>query len=689
MSDYPLFQRSAIAAACALLFTNTAFAQSDAADPQMETVQVNGNWLNSGQKNAKTFPGARTVIKREDMDDLGAASISDVLRTVPGVQITDNSSSGGSPISLNIGVRGLDGRFSPRSTVLLDGIPLAVAPYGQPQLSLAPVSLANIDSIDVVRGGGAVRYGPQNVGGVINFKTRAIPDQDVTGDATVRVNKYESGNTTTQYSAFVGGRVDEGLGMALMYSGQEGNSERQHSQSKINDLALKFSYMLSAGQEVYGKLSYFDAKSDVPGGLTAAQYAANPQASYRSLDLWNGSRKGIDVGYLNTMSDNREVEVRVWYNDSDRRSQLANGQDGAATSIAVQPRSYHVSGVEPRLTQRLVWGDVRNDVTVGYRYMNERSHETAVAVKVPDGTVSVSRASDATTDAHSLYIDDQIAWEKWRLTPGVRYEHIDLTRTNLVTPFESEDKNSKVLPSVNLSYLLNRDVTLFANYTTSFGSIQHLQLNLQASTDSLQPETARTTELGARFANQQWQLEATLFNLDFSNQIEFVNTAPLFYKNIGKTQHQGVETRADYRFDGKLSGLNAYATYAYTKAEQREGVYAGKDVPFYSRNVNTEGLRYKLGGWSFDVNSTYQSKQYADDANTVAESADGSLGAIAAYRLWNANVSWAIPGQERYEIQAGVNNLTNKANFTRTTDTNLGKLPGATRMVFVQLRAGF
>jgi len=689
MSKRPLFQRSAIAAACALLFTNAALAQSDTSDPQMETVQVNGNWLGSGQKNAKNFPGARTVVKREDIDELGASSISDVLRTVPGVQITDNSSSAGSAISLNIGVRGLDGRFSPRSTVLLDGLPLAVAPYGQPQLSFAPVSLANIDSIDVVRGGGAVRYGPQNVGGIINLKTRAIPDADIAGDATVRVNHYDSGNTSTQYSAFVGGRAEGGVGMALMYSGLEGNTDRQHSQNKINDVALKFSVPVSAGAEIYGKLSYYDAKADVPGGLTAAEYAQNPQAAYRKFDLWSGNRKGIDVGYINTMSDSREVEVRAWYNESERRSQLGNAQDDTLTTVNVQPRSYKVAGFEPRLTQRLVWGGVRNDVTVGYRYMHEQSHEASITAKLADATTSTVRSSDASTQAHALYVDDQIAVDKWRITPGLRYEHIDLERTNLLTPFTSEDKNSKALPSLNVSYLLNREVTLFANYTTSFGSIQHLQLNLQASTDSLKPETAKTTELGARYAGQQWQLEGTLFNLDFDNQIVFVNTAPLFYQNLGKTRHQGIETRAEYRFGGKLSGLDAYATYAYTKAEQRQGQYVGNDVPFYSRNVNTEGLRYKLGQLRIDVNSTYQSKQYADSANTVAESADGSLGTIAAYRLWNTNVTWAIPGQEHWELQAGVNNLTNKATFTRTTDTNLGKLPGATRTMFVQLRAGF
>src|SRR2546427_4917499 len=57
----------------------------------------------------------------------------------------------------------------------MDGVPVSYAPYGQPQLSLAPVSLGNLESVDVIRGAGSVRYGPQNVGGIINFVTRAIP----------------------------------------------------------------------------------------------------------------------------------------------------------------------------------------------------------------------------------------------------------------------------------------------------------------------------------------------------------------------------------------------------------------------------------------------------------------------------------------------------------------------------------
>ena len=114
-------------------------ATDDANTSTLESIQVSADWLGSGLQNSvKRFPGARTVVKKEEIENSGASNIGDVMRRIPGVQSTDNSGTAGSAISLNIGVRGLTGRYSPRSTVLLDGIPMAVAPYGQPQLSFAP-----------------------------------------------------------------------------------------------------------------------------------------------------------------------------------------------------------------------------------------------------------------------------------------------------------------------------------------------------------------------------------------------------------------------------------------------------------------------------------------------------------------------------------------------------------------------
>lgn len=681
------FKLTALATAVALLMTPIAHAQQ-VEDAPMETIQVSGSWLGSGLQNSvKNFAGARTVVDKEDIDASGAANIGDVLRRIPGVQSTDNSGTAGSAISLNIGIRGLTGRYSPRSTVLLDGIPLAVAPYGQPQLSFAPVSLNNVESIDVVRGGGAVRYGPQNVGGIINFRSRAIPEGDgIHGDASVRYNDFGEGGSNRQYSAFVGGTASNGFGLALMYSGMEGREWRAGSDEKVNDVALKFRYPLNSHSEVYGKVSYYDVKSQTPGGLTVAQYNADPFQNSRPSDFWSGDRKGADVGYLNTISATQEFEVKAYYNESFRQSALINA---AKTQITWQPRNYQVLGIEPRYTQRIKTGGLTHDVTVGYRFLRERGDDNSYIQAVSTGLNGVITRFNNSTDAHAAYIDDRIAIGQWRITPGVRYEKIKSTRDDVAAKSTFESDNNKALPSLNVAYLINSALTVFANYTTSFGAVQNTQLNSQTPNNPLKPELAKTAELGARWKTGAVSAEVTAFQLKFDNQIAQVpGITPATFQNIGATKHDGLETALDYSFDdaSALAGLNLYANYTYTKAIQESGTTAGRDVPFYSRNTDTVGARYRVGGWTANLSSTHQTKQYSDTANTVTEAANGGAGMIPGFRLWNAQVAWKQPA---YEVAAGVNNLADKRYYTRNVDGNAGRMVGAPRTAYLQLRVTY
>ena len=683
---------TAIAAAISLSFAAGAQAQqADAADAPIESIQVSGSWLGSGLQNSvKNFAGARTVVQKDDIDDSGAADIGDVLRRIPGVQATDNSSSAGSAVSLNIGVRGLTGRYSPRSTVLLDGIPLAVAPYGQPQLSFAPVSLNNIESIDVVRGGGAVRYGPQNVGGIINFRSRSIPEAPgFVGDATVRYNHFGEGGHNTQYSAFLGTQFDNGAGLAILYSGMDGSEWREGSDEKVNDFALKYRYKISPNSEFYGKLTYFDVKSQTPGGLTVAQYNANPFQNTRPTDFWNGDRKGGDIGYLNTISATQEFEIKAYYNESFRQSSLINA---AKTQITVQPRNYQVLGIEPRYTQRFAAAGLTHDVTVGYRYLRERGDDNNFTRNVATGVNGAVTTFDNSTDAHSVYIDDRIAVGAWRITPGIRFERIRSDRVDTTARSTFSTDNDKYLPSLNVAYLVNPALTVFANYSTSFGPVQNVQLNSQTAANPLKPELAKTSELGARWKDGAVSAELTVFRLKFDNQIlQVPGSVPPVFQNIGATKHDGVETAVDYTFDeaSALAGLNLFANYSYTRALQESGTTAGLDVPFYSRNTDTVGARYRIGAWTVNLSSTHQSKQYSDANNTVAEAANGGVGQIPGFRLWNAQLNWKVAGLRGYEVSVGVNNLTDKRYYTRNVDGNAGRMAGAPRTAYAQLHVSF
>lgn len=259
-----------------------------------DVLTVVGDWLGDARENdVFEHAGARDVIRREDSAKTGATTIRDVLNRIPGVTAPENNGTGSHDLAMNFGIRGLTPRLASRSTVLMDGIPVPFAPYGQPQLSLAPVSLGNMDAIDVVRGGGAVRYGPQSVGGVVNFVTRTIP-QDFGIEAGVegQLSPTSSQNNPKEtHNLMVGGTADNGFGTALLYSGTRGSDWREHSATRIDDLMLKSKYGPNEVHTFNSLLQYYDGEADMPGGLSRADYNADRWLSTRHYDRFWGRRK--------------------------------------------------------------------------------------------------------------------------------------------------------------------------------------------------------------------------------------------------------------------------------------------------------------------------------------------------------------------------------------------------------------
>jgi len=686
---------SRLALGVALAFSSLALPAA-AETMELESVEVVGDWLGSAaDQDVKKHPGARTVIREETIRESGASNVRDVLRRVPGLQVQESNGTGGSDISLNVGTRGLTSRLSPRATILQDGIPLAVAPYGQPQLSLAPTSLGNIEAIDVVRGGGAVRYGPQNVGGIINFVTRGIPEE------LAREVSYQSeiapaqGGFLNRTSAFLGGTAENGLGMALLYSGVRGDSYREESGTRIDDVMLKYNYRLSDIDELSGSFQYYRADADMPGGLSAADFDADPYQSSRPYDNFEGDRKQMVLKYSRSPDAERTFEVTSFYNTSYRGAVLANNTAQSLTWLREFPRDYEVFGLEPRYSQLFYLGDSSHEVGVGYRYTEEDSGEKRYdrlgfgaggnPFSVPQ---TLASSTGASTEAHAVYLDDRIDIGNWTLTPGVRYEQVRITSLNRLSGARLEQRYREPLPSLNVMYHLSDAWKLYANANTSFGSIQYFQLSQDSD---LTAEKARTYEIGTRYDDAIWNAELTVFRIDFDDQLELANAV---WSNAGKTAHRGVELAGGYEFvglDPRLAGLSVYASLALTKATREEqGLNQGNDLAFYSRQIATLGMRYQRGPWTWNLDGYAQSRQFADAANTEEESADGSIGEIPGYGYWNGRGEYAFgPQLSDLKLAAGVKNLLNREYFTRSTDTNKGMYLAQPRTLYVQASIAF
>ncbi|RMQ50672.1 TonB-dependent siderophore receptor [Pseudomonas cichorii] len=655
-----------------------------------------GDWLGEAQQtNVFEHPGARDVIRREEFERNGSTNAREVLNRIPGVNAPENNGTGSHDMALNFGIRGLNPRLASRSTVLMDGIPVPFAPYGQPQLSLAPVSLGNMDAVDVVRGGGAVRYGPQNVGGIVNFVTRAIPDEPtMKGSVQTEISPSSSQDGFKKTgNLLLGGTADNGLGGAILYSGVRGSDWREHSDTQIDDLILKGKYQIDDANSLNAMAQYYEGEAEMPGGLSSANYDADPYQSTRLKDKFWGRRTLANFGYR------YEQDARVFTANTFFTKTLRSGYLEQGNIVTLSPREYWVRGFETRFSQGFALGESWHEVGVGYRYINESGHEvryneTTASQIMPSTSSAQDRDTRGYTDAKAFYIDDRIDIGKWTITPGIRYEMIDTAQSNNRTNVKYQGDYNTALPALNVLYHVTDTWNLYANTEGSFGSVQYSQMPNRVNGGEIQPEKARTWELGTRYDNGALRAEIGAFLINFDNQYDTNQTDNRIIAR-GETRHQGIESSLNYALNDlslALDGYEVYASYAFVDATIREdGPNKGNRVPFSSRHKGTLGVRYTEGPWKLNLDSSFQSDQFADNANTDAESISGNNGRIPGYMLFSTRAAYDFgPKLSDLNVAVGVKNIFNREYFTRSfDDNNSGKYVGEPRTLYVQTSVAF
>ncbi|ENX20672.1 hypothetical protein F892_02695 [Acinetobacter vivianii] len=687
------------------------------------SVKAQGNWLeNANAEKVQQHAGARSIIDRKRLDEIATTSIRDALKQIPGVQVQDSNGTGGSDVSLNIGVRGLTSRLSPRSTVLMDGVPLSFAPYGQPQLSLAPVSMGNIESVDVVRGAGSVRFGPQNVGGIINFTTRAIP-QEFSGSVGL-TTEFATGTDQLKYTPnlFIGGTLDNGLGLALLYSGTKGDGYREaNNKIDIDDVMLKTAYQWTDQDAIAVNLHHYEGRGEMPEGLTTAQFADNPYQSNQNRNYFAGRRSDISVKYSHKDELNN-FEVLGYYVDSFRTSDLESISDNGTSRISNSPRDYKYFGIEPRYSRAYSWGSMDNEVTVGYRYLQEESSEFSGrtdsynTITGTPGERIANTTSEGGTKAHAVYIDNRFGMGNWVVTPGVRFESIDThndftayqkgVAINTVHP---KIRSDEFLPSLAVLYKANENWNIFANAGVSFGPQQYNQLvttrtidgnNTAVTTlDGLHPEKSKNYEIGTKYLGNGLSAELTVFYLDFDKELMLErpdNIGTGIWTDLGATSHKGVETGISYDFGqlaDVLEGFKVYGNYTFTKATSEAGKFEGKDLPYYSRHVGNLGMAYQIDNWSVNADMFAQSKQHAPgsgDIYQIVETADGRTGDIPGYSTFAVRAGYNFSNQLKgLKVAGGIKNVFDKQYYTRSSDSTGGKYVGQPRTIFLQTSYDF
>jgi len=646
---------------------------------QVAPLTATGTWLGPpAERTVRTYPGARTVLDEQALSNSGARTLDDALRVVPGVRVQDESGTGLLP---NIGMRGLSPARSEQVLVLMDGIPVSPAPYGQTGLSLFPVTLQTLEAVDVARGGIATHYGPNNVGGVINLVTKSIP-QKLLVAGRMGVALGPQGMALGDAYARAGGFLSERLGLQLQANALLGDSFRSHSHTRAANLLGDAEWRPSDELTLKAKLQYYQAGSDLPGALTPEAYEQDVTRSQRPLDRFNGhALRGSLV--LTRKLGTGSLSVTAFGHQAHRGFSFATPLDagGNPTKLSSSPRDYGVFGAEVRHALSFE-ALVPHEVTWGLRYLGERVDYLVDSRDLATDALTVTRDWFFRTHAFAGYVSDTLSLldGQLKVTPGLRFEHLELRHDDRLKGGRNHNATQDVLPGLSIGYQVVKPLFLFGNYHRSFRPVQFTQITYG---NELVSEKADNFELGARASPLKWlDVGLTWFDMRFQNKLEFVDAATGF-RNLGNARHRGLETSLGFH---PFRALDVRLAYTYLDATQRSGVLSGNRLPYASQHEGTFRVAYRRGTLTGNVNGSCRSDAFSDAENTVEENATGSKGLVPGGCIANVHVSESFRVEEtQFRVGLGVNNVLDARSFTRNVDYSLGRVPSPGRSVLVTL----
>lgn len=672
-----------------LSICQTALADDPPADYSLAPMVIKGDVLGTASDpEVRTYSGSRSVIDAADLRKGSVRGIDDALQRVPGVKIFDETGTGALP---QISVRGLYESRSGRIQALSDGIPLALAPYGQTGLSLFPMTLATIDRVDIVRGGAAVQYGPNNVGGVINFISAPIPHEMQT-TLQERTTFAAGGHQLFDTYMGIGGYLTDNFGLQLDVNTVQGEYGREHSDTDIQNYRLRGQWNIDDDHSLSFGVQHYAADMDLAGALSVQDYKNDPRQSTRPLDRFEGDTDRVWGTYtqqLGAMGPFDSVEFS-WTNFAHNSYRnfvvgLPFTPDGTAVTQQDGPRDFKVWGSEPRLSMSIDGDKVGQTWVLGARYVKEDIDYRVDREALGTGVTSVFRDWHFNDEAKAAYLSNAISLFDRRLTitPGVRYENARMDYNDGITGFQRSNLAEEWLPGLTVGFQANDDWYVYANAQRSLRPPQITQIVKEGDVGA---EIAWNYETGVRYT--PWEglrVDVGLYRIDFDNQIEY-NATTDRYVNLGSTRHQGIETELFWT-PSVTPNLDLHASYAYLDAKQRAGDFKGNEVPFASRNqFNAEGRYHFAEHWTYSLDGLYVSSAYTDAANSGAEDASASVGKLPAYWVFNTALEreFKLDDKSVLTTSVGISNLFNREYYFRGIDTSpWGRQPAPERALTV------
>lgn len=695
--------------------------------------------VGTAEQELKQAPGV-SVITSEDLEKRPPANdLSEVLRTMPGVNLTGNSSSGQYGNNRQIDLRGM----GPENTlILVDGKPVTsrnsvrMGRSGERNTrgdtNWVPVEA--IERVEVLRGPAAARYGSGAAGGVINIITKA-PGEFLTGSVTAyalapqhseegdsrRIGFNLSGPLAGKLSFRVFGNVNktdaDDLALnatpentaagAIPPAGREGVRNRD-----IGGL-LRWDFLPGQVLELE---TAFSRQGNIYAGDRAVNSTGTPLLGELAGDAAETNvmlRRTASLTHRGTWG---ATTSRVWLTyegtDNTRMNEgLAGGPEGSIGNAALRSTSeLEYFGANGEVSTPLNIGGLAQTVTAGFEARKEKLNDpysmTQSGTAVP-GLPAGVRDGRASAETYALYVEDNMrVTEAFTLTPGARFDKHSQFGTNWS-------------PSLNASYALSPTVTLRGGVARAFKAPNLYQSNPNylyytrgngcpinnpnlgggcyvRGNENLEAETSVNKEIGIGWKDRGYEASLIYFHNDYKDKITggmdhlLGNTSAngrLFqWENSPKAVVEGVEGNLTIPFGPRLK-LTNNLTYMIDNQDKTTGEPLSV-IPEYTLNST---LDWKVNAkLSTVLTLSYYGKQEPRRLTGTGGQATGeALTPLSPYAVAGANVGYALTS--RLNLRAGINNLFDERLFRKSLSSGAGAQTynEAGRALFVNLTASF
>ncbi len=701
------------------LMATTASAAEDAENNDTDAVMT---VQKTAEQELKQQPGVSIITADDIAKSPPVNDLSDIIRKMPGVNLTGNSANGSRGNNRQIDIRGM----GPENTlILIDGIPVnsrSSVRYSwkgerdtRGDTNWVPVEL--VDRIEVLRGPAAARYGSGAAGGVINIYTKR-PTKDWHGSLSLFTNQPEDskeGDTKRANFNLSGPLAGDALTMRLygninktdadaadINNAQNGSyaAGREGVRNKdINALLswkltpsqiVDFDYSYSRQGNIYAGDTQYSNGNLSPNGLVDSLYGSETNRLYRQSyglthnGFWEWGTSKFSASYEKTNN------TRLNEGSTGRVEGMINSDEFSTSRL----ENYRTSGevnipIEQWLSQTVTLGAEWNREELNDPASISATDAGGVAVGGQSGNPADRNAKNSATTA-AVYFEDNIEpWVGTFLIPGLRFDHHDQFGNNwspslnlsqdLGEFFKVKAGIARVFKAPNL-YQSSEGYLLGTRGNGCPKTISSGSCYLLGNTD-LDAEVSVNKELGLEFAAEGYSAGITWFRNDYKNKIvagtdiiatTTTNYNVLQWENGGKALVEGLEANLTVPLLRDVLDWRTNATYMM-ESKSKETGNPLSIIPKYT--INTM-LDYQVTDkLSTAVNWTMYGRQKPREYSETRLEVDAmSSTEIGAYSVVGISLNYELTKDLR--LNGGVSNLLDKQLYRANDGASTYNEPG-------------